>query len=86
MAKLKITIEIDATDADPSNVLDLAQDFVNDFVAEHGGEVDEGTGVSVEEMPNGKPAMVQCCECSEWKHDGKLDEDERCEDCMDPEK
>jgi hypothetical protein len=53
--KLIITIEVDATDADPSTALEAAQAFAEDFAQEHGGEVDEERGVSVECKP-GKPA------------------------------
>lgn len=45
--KVSVTIE---TDADPSELLDLAQEFGEGLVDEHGGFMCDETGAQVEEL------------------------------------
>lgn len=82
MAKLRITIEIDATDADPSEVLEAAQQFADDFTSEHGGEVDDDS-CSVEMLPGRR--CHRCDDCGEAFPQGELIDPSgcyaRCEDC-----
>ncbi len=86
MAKLKITIEIDSIDCDPNTALEFFQSCGEDFIADNGGFIDEGTGVSVEEK-EGQEGMKQCCECMDWKHpETELDDTDRCEECLDESK
>ena len=51
MAHLKITVQIE-TEADPSDLLDAAQEFGEQLAEEHGGTFldEDGTGASVTEV------------------------------------